>query len=222
MKDGQYISRIGGSTQWDDATLMAFTRDTRVWITEGVDVGAAPLGDYFDMRGHLLTLYTIAKWVNSPDPQRPAQPSLCIEIGVRHGISTLAFLTAMSEVDGGVVSVECDPKYLTAAQRDVERTGLGRYWYPILGRSEEVVTEAGVYGQCDVLFLDGDHSYEGVSADLENYLPLLRSGGFLLMHDALNPDAPGVRRRVAEFGDHEFTDAITLPWSYGLFVGRKA
>jgi len=35
----------------------------------------------------------------------------------------------------------------------------------------------------DVLFIDGDHSYEGVSLDFEMYAPLVRIGGLVCFHD---------------------------------------
>jgi hypothetical protein len=31
--------------------------------------------------------------------------------------------------------------------------------------------------------VDGDHTYEGAQRDLENGLPLLKPGGFILVHD---------------------------------------
>lgn len=35
----------------------------------------------------------------------------------------------------------------------------------------------------DLLFIDGDHSYEGVKKDFELYSSLVRSGGFIVFHD---------------------------------------
>jgi hypothetical protein len=35
----------------------------------------------------------------------------------------------------------------------------------------------------DFLFIDGDHSYEGVKKDYENYSPLVRPGGLIAFHD---------------------------------------
>jgi cephalosporin hydroxylase len=35
----------------------------------------------------------------------------------------------------------------------------------------------------DVLFIDGDHSYEGVKADYEAYAPWVRPGGLIAFHD---------------------------------------
>src|SRR5258708_6077192 len=35
----------------------------------------------------------------------------------------------------------------------------------------------------DYLFLDGDHTYEGVRRDFEMYAPLVRGGGMIALHD---------------------------------------
>jgi predicted O-methyltransferase YrrM len=35
----------------------------------------------------------------------------------------------------------------------------------------------------DFLFIDGDHTYDGVRADFELYAPLVRSGGIIAFHD---------------------------------------
>jgi O-methyltransferase len=37
--------------------------------------------------------------------------------------------------------------------------------------------------EVDILFLDGDHSYEGVKKDFEMYSPLVRHDGVIIMHD---------------------------------------
>lgn len=48
--------------------------------------------------------------------------------------------------------------------------------------------------QVDFLFIDGDHSYEGVKLDFEMYSPLVRKGGLIAFHDiAPNPE-------VSEYG----------------------
>ena len=44
----------------------------------------------------------------------------------------------------------------------------------------------------DVVFIDGDHTYEGASADVVNYSPFVSPGGYLIMHDTVS--APGVKR----------------------------
>jgi predicted O-methyltransferase YrrM len=36
----------------------------------------------------------------------------------------------------------------------------------------------------DLIFVDGDHSYEGVRRDVDDWLPLLDDGGLLVLHDS--------------------------------------
>ena len=50
--------------------------------------------------------------------------------------------------------------------------------------------------QLDFLFIDGDHSYEGVKMDFDIWFPKLKSGGVIAMHDI--EWAEGVKRVVAE------------------------
>jgi predicted O-methyltransferase YrrM len=38
----------------------------------------------------------------------------------------------------------------------------------------------------DVLFIDGDHTYEGVKKDFELYSPFVRSGGLIAFHDIVD------------------------------------
>ncbi|MDA1193293.1 MAG: class I SAM-dependent methyltransferase [Candidatus Poribacteria bacterium] len=40
----------------------------------------------------------------------------------------------------------------------------------------------------DFLFIDGDHSYEGVRSDYERYHGLVRPGGLIMFHDVFTPD----------------------------------
>lgn len=42
------------------------------------------------------------------------------------------------------------------------------------------------YKKLDLLFLDGDHTYEGVKKDYENFSPLVKSGGIIAFHDIVD------------------------------------
>jgi len=44
----------------------------------------------------------------------------------------------------------------------------------------------------DLLFIDGDHSLEGVDLDCKLYLPKLKKGGIVVFHDYFNEGFPGV------------------------------
>jgi predicted O-methyltransferase YrrM len=72
----------------------------------------------------------------------------------------------------------------------------------------------------DFLFIDGDHSYDGVRQDFEMYTPLVRPGGLVAMHD-INTKAADhhVWRYWREVKDRYRTEEIVADWStnkYGL------
>lgn len=50
----------------------------------------------------------------------------------------------------------------------------------------------------DVIFIDGDHTYEGVKADIKNWYPQMAKKGVMLFHDH-DSSSPGVVRAVSEF-----------------------
>lgn len=50
----------------------------------------------------------------------------------------------------------------------------------------------------DVLFIDGDHSYDGVKCDFEMYAPLVRKGGLIAFHDIME-HPPEARCEVSVF-----------------------
>ena len=52
----------------------------------------------------------------------------------------------------------------------------------------------------DILFIDGDHSYEGVKADYEHWIHTLKEGGSLLFHDSCKArENATIREDVARF-----------------------
>lgn len=74
----------------------------------------------------------------------------------------------------------------------------------------------------DFLFVDGDHSYEGVWDDFGTYAPLVRPGGLVAFHD-ISPrttvDTEGVARFWREFAADHVTTQIVAPGSDGFGIG---
>jgi cephalosporin hydroxylase len=50
----------------------------------------------------------------------------------------------------------------------------------------------------DVVFLDADHEYDGIKADIAHWGPMVKRGGILAGHDYLLPNHPGVVQAVDE------------------------
>lgn len=51
----------------------------------------------------------------------------------------------------------------------------------------------------DLLFIDGDHSYDAVKRDIEDWAPMLKPDGFIAFHDVDRSAFPGTRRAIDEF-----------------------
>lgn len=66
----------------------------------------------------------------------------------------------------------------------------------------------------DFLFIDGDHSYEGVKKDIKIWMPKLRSGGVLIMHDS--GWAEGVQRVIKE---DVIQHMIKYKYTTNMFIG---
>lgn len=78
---------------------------------------------------------------------------------------------------------------------NLERLGLTELVTPIVARSQAA---AGSFDQpIDVLFIDGDHEEEPVKADLALWLPKVRPGGSIALHDVRNRQWPGVSRTLS-------------------------
>lgn len=55
-----------------------------------------------------------------------------------------------------------------------------------------------VLAQFDLVFVDGDHSYEGALSDLSNWATRVRAGGTVIVHDATE-SFPGVCRAIDDW-----------------------
>jgi predicted O-methyltransferase YrrM len=127
-------------------------------------------------------------------------PSRVLEIGTASG-GTLFLLTRVATPDALLISLDLrrgqfgggysrwrTPLYRSFA-REAQRVRLVR------GDSHSAQSKQRVRrlleGQAlDFLFVDGDHTYEGVKQDVADYAPLVRPGGIVALHDIV-PSGPG-------------------------------
>lgn len=107
----------------------------------------------------------------------------CLQLGLGHvGGAHKLFQAVFSEV----WSVDID---LSVIRKYVERfPGDGNF---IVGDTREMLTfhEAKKREPFDFLFIDAGHSYADVRADYINYAPLVRNGGMIAFHDAIQRGA---------------------------------
>lgn len=62
----------------------------------------------------------------------------------------------------------------------------------LIGKSQdkEIIEETKkiLSSEIDLLFIDGNHTYEIVKSDFENYSPLVRKGGIIAFHDIVSEE----------------------------------
>lgn len=144
--------------------------------------------------------------------------TVVVELGVRSGNSTAAFLAAVERHGGHVWSV------------DVDRPRVPWHGHPqwtfTLG---DDIAVADRLPDCDVLFIDTSHHYGHTLAELDVYVPKVRAGGVVLLHDVelerpdgAPPDDPAFPVRAA-VDDYVAKHGLTVEYvagCYGLGVIR--
>lgn len=129
-------------------------------------------------------------------------PGVIVEVGTGWGAATVLLLIH-SEVQVYTIDPYVRDSEDTWQSSEAEAEGmiyralrLLDRWYDMV-RLTMLVTEAHAvaqswrHGPVGLAYIDGDHTYEAVSRDLSDWIPLLCPGGYLLLHDSRRlPDSP--------------------------------
>lgn len=61
---------------------------------------------------------------------------------------------------------------------------------PNRGDSKEIIKTWDHKNKISILHIDGDHSYDGIKADMDNYIPFVVEGGIIIIddYDSFHPD----------------------------------
>lgn len=134
-----------------------------------------------------------------------------LEIGSYLGASTAFLGLAALQRDGNVHAIDSWQNEAMGSEGERDTWGEFRrntapfehFIVPHRGFSTAVYQREGAIA-CDMLFIDGDHSYEAVSADLRAWLPSIKPDGVLAMHDI---DQATVRQAF----DEQVAPRLTAP-----------
>jgi predicted O-methyltransferase YrrM len=128
-----------------------------------------------------------------------------MEIGSYIGASACCFGAALKKAGSGkIICIDTwNNDAMTEGNRDTwqefqnNTVSYKEQIIPIRGYSTNVVDEVAAHvNTLDLLFIDGDHSYEGVKADWEAYKHFLCPGSIVAFHDS--GWAEGVKRVIEE------------------------
>jgi predicted O-methyltransferase YrrM len=137
----------------------------------------------------------------------------CVEVGVWHGVTTCRLRAAMA-ADGMLYAVDPYPAGRLGfsmperiAHAEVARVCNGQVrWIRATGVAAAAVLAAELAGQVDFIFIDGDHSYEGLRDDWQAWSPLVRPGGIVALHDSRSTAA----RPLDDAGSVRYTRDVIL------------
>ncbi len=164
------------------------------------------------------------------------EPGRIVEIGSFKGQSTAWMATALklsgqqdkiAAVDPHINTRDTEevPAYQEESSYDafinnMTRMGVSELVEPIKATSSDAVKNWDE--QIRLLFVDGSHRYEDVLLDLQLWVPLVRNGGIICMHDTkASGPFPGVRRAMQEYlvSNNNFKELVQL-LNFTTFIKR--
>ena len=164
-------------------------------------------------------------------------PKTVIEIGTDKGGTLYLWCQAAAE-DATIVSIDLSsrrrysPKRRELYAKFIKSAKQHLYFLPFSSHDQSTVDKASaIFGgkKIDYLFIDGDHTYEGVKSDYIMFSPLVKDGGLIAFHDikTVRPDC-GVREvweeviKDMEKGNYwEYAENDYGPLGAGIGVIRK-
>lgn len=145
-----------------------------------------------------------------------ANAQIVVELGVRSGMSTAALLAGVEQTGGHMWSVDIVwPKV-------PEEFVLSNHWTVLVGNDLQLAGH--IPDGIDVLFIDTSHMYQQTWDELILYVPKVKPGGVVLLHDTelQSPDGGGpdfpVATALNDWAAHTGIAWINRPGCYGLGV----
>jgi predicted O-methyltransferase YrrM len=162
----------------------------------------------FDLIKHIPTnhavgdaqIRTLFKWASVVEGN-------AVEIGCFYGRSTATIALGLNVSEKGNKVYAIDPQSSRVCKYDffienMEKAGIRDRVIPVREKSEVVwknkKPESLFKSQVGLLFIDGDHTYEGVKKDLQ-YVDLVYRDGIIALHDYHSSKYPGIVNAVNEY-----------------------
>jgi len=150
----------------------------------------------YTSKRELRTLYELA--ITSP------QGAKALEIGAYLGASSCYLAAGLAQLGGQLICVDTWQNDAMPDEREDTLAAFLRNIHPLrhvitpLRKNSRDLTLTDIQNHFDLIFIDGDHSYEAAGSDFAIVQPWLTSGGIIAFHDFSPRDHEGVTRVVGE------------------------
>ena len=115
-----------------------------------------------------------------------------LQIGLGHWASTHFILSLLLD---HMTTIEYDSEFIDRYKPEMDED------FETIMCGDSTLIHKDLDEEFDAVFIDGNHSYEYVKKDLENYLPKVREGGIVALHDVnFEGDRYGSPRVLRESG----------------------
>jgi len=149
---------------------------------------------------------------------RLVKPRTYLEIGTLYGSSCLAVTKGSEGSVERVVSIDLNPMTQRMAEENLRASGYRGECRFLVGNSRTVKVEGGF----DLVFVDGDHTFEGVKADVQKFWHHVNPGGYMGLDDTINKILPKVTRTSYTWARaDEVTDFAVLEATLHLVSRNK-
>ena len=148
---------------------------------------------------------------------RSMKPQVCVEIGSARGNSSCAIGAALKENGCGKLYA-IDPHSATQwnDSHSVETFDILRRNIAAVGLTEQVEIVRSLSGEAardwtrpiDLIFIDGDHSYEGVKQDWDMFVKHITPFGLVVFHDTIWEILPAANERNSTMGVPRFVNGL--------------
>jgi predicted O-methyltransferase YrrM len=155
---------------------------------------------------------------------REYEPRLILEIGTLNG-GTLFLFSRVANKDALIISIDLPKgnfgklhfdwrvpliKHFPLPNQKVKLIRANSHDKSTLGQLNKILDNK----KLDFLFIDADHTYEGIKKDFEMYGPLVREGGIIAFHDIVFP--PEKINTV-----HDFWEEIKNQYDYKEIIASE-
>jgi len=169
---------------------------------------------YIKYKFGLTSAYTQTSYKEQECLKKYAQgKKKIVEIGVFEGVNTKNLRLVMDS-KGIIIAVDPYPRHFGGllgfgwirriAHAEVNQVRRGKVlWIEDLGKFACSRSDVQPYLTVDFLFIDGDHSYEGIKGDWDAWSNHIEKDGIIALHDSINCKQPNV-------GSEIFTQQVIL------------